>query len=415
MIRPSIVLGRLLLKIARARGGGSAFPGLVVEKTDPRLLRDVLSTLPYGTAVVLGTNGKTTTTKMVAQILQDQGLRVFTNRAGSNFVRGILSALLSEVRLDGRLDADIAVLELDEAHSVRFLQAASIDYALILNVQRDQLDRYCELDHTAALLGQTARAAEKAVVLNREDPLVRGLSGEKSSFYGLSGALQALFPSDEDLLTASLPKEGGETPPADVILEETESSEEGERALYRIGERVFPCTLSLEGAYNAFNGAGALALCRKILPEASPEALLRSLSGVTSAFGRGEVLTVGETRIRLLLVKNPSAFRQSLFSFGRGKGPVMIVINDYDADGRDISWLWNVDFSKLEGVHTVSGTRAPEMALRLKYDQVPVQHVNTDLKEALAAFLEGTGPRQIFATYTAMLEIRRQLTGRSLL
>ena len=411
MIRPSILLGKLLLKLARLRGGGSAFPGLIVEKTDPHLLRDVLSSLPLGVVLILGTNGKTTTTKMTAGILEGRGLRVFTNKTGSNFVRGILSSLLDRIRPDGSLDADIAVLELDEAHSVRFLQAAPVDYVLVLNVQRDQLDRYCEIDHTAALLGKTAAGARKAVILNREDPLVRTLPGKNRIFYGLSQDLKDLFPSDQDLLSQAEADKEAEALPADVVLEAMDR----DRALYRIGEETFSCSLSLEGAYNAFNAAGALALCRQILPDPPPQDLLQPLSEVTSAFGRGEILTLGEAEVRLLLVKNPSAFRQSLLSFGSGPDPVMIVINDFDADGRDISWLWNVDFSGLEKVHTVSGTRAPEMALRLKYDQGETGHVNTDLPGALRTFMEGPGPRRIFATYTAMLEIRRLLTGRSLL
>jgi len=412
MFRPSILICKALQKIARLKGGGSALPGLLAQKLDPRLLGDVLSRLPLGVAVISGTNGKTTTTRIVSELLSARGLRVFTNKTGSNFVRGILSALLKEISWDGRFDFDIAVLELDEAHAVRFLEAAPVDYCLILNVCRDQLDRFCEIDHTAALLAKTARAARKAAVLNREDPLVAALPSANTVFYGLDESLRPLFPSDEDLLAPAGQEEG--TPDqkdADVIL----MSLTGREALYRMDGEDFPCSLSLEGAFNAFNGAGALSLCRQILGKEASPGLVRALSGVEEAFGRGEVLHKDGKEVRLILVKNPAAFRQSLLSFGSKGGSVMIAINDRDADGRDVSWLWNVDFSALSSVHTVSGTRAAEMALRLKYDQVPVSFAEPNLGAALEGFMKAPGPRQIFATYTAMLEIRKHLTGRSIL
>lgn len=414
MFRPSILICKALQKIVRLHGGGSALPGLAAEKIDPSLLNDMLSGLPLGVAVISGTNGKTTTTRIVTELLKSRGLRVFTNKTGSNFVRGILSALLEEAGPDGRFDYDIAVLELDEAHAVRFLQSAPVDYCLILNVCRDQLDRFCETDQTAALLGKTAMAAKKAAVLNREDPLVASLPARKKVFYGLGQSLRPLFPSDEDLLPSDHPEKKAsspETPEADTVLWDLS----GNDALYKMGDQVFPCRLMLEGAYNAFNAAGALALCRQILKDVSGEDLVRALSGVEEAFGRGEVLEKDGKKVRLILVKNPAAFRQSLLSFGGKGGSVMIVINDHDADGRDVSWLWNVDFTSLSAVHTVSGTRAAEMALRLKYDQVPLSYTNPDPGAALRDFMKAPGPRQIFATYTAMLEIRKHLTGRSLL
>ena len=413
MNKTTILTGKLIQKLSRLHGGGSALPGLVIEKTDPGFLREVLSRLPMGVAIISGTNGKTTTSKMVTELLENQGLRVFSNKTGSNFIRGVLSAVLDEIRPDGTFDFDIAVLELDEAHAVHFAEMIPIRYSLMLNIQRDQLDRFCELDHTAALLAKTTEASTKAAVLNREDPLVRALPAEHTVYYGLSDELRRLFPSDEDLLTgnsAPAPELSPEFPAA-VILEKLE----GHQAVYRIGEEHFPCSLSLDGIYNAFNAAGALALCMKILPEADPASLVKSLAGIRSAFGRSETIECRGTSVQLILVKNPSAFQLSLASFAEKDHSYMIVINDHDADGRDVSWLWNVDFSALPQVHTVSGTRAAEMALRLKYDEVPVLHVEEDPRTAAGIFLTVPGPKRIFATYTAMLEIRKLLTGRSLL
>lgn len=409
MNKTTILTGKLIQKLSRLHGGGSALPGLVIEKTDPGFLREVLSLLPMGVAVISGTNGKTTTSKMVTELLEKQGLKVFSNKTGSNFIRGVLSAVLDVISTDGTFDYDIAVLELDEAHAVHFAEMIPISYSLMLNIQRDQLDRFCELDHTAALLAKTTAASSRAAVLNREDPLVRALPSEHVVYYGLSDKLMRLFPSDEDLLTGASDAASGLT--AAVVLEELH----GHHAVYRIGERLFPCDLSLDGIYNAFNAAGALALTMQILPDAYPASLVESLSGIHSAFGRSETIECRGTSVQLILVKNPSAFQLSLASFAQKDHSYMIVINDHDADGRDVSWLWNVDFAALPAVHTVSGTRAAEMALRLKYDEVPLGHAEEDLETAVSHFLTVPGPKQIFATYTAMLEIRKLLTGRSLL
>ena len=146
------ILGKTVRRIAQLRGGGSALPGLFVETIDPDFISRTLAQLPQGVIVISGTNGKTTTTKMVVELLESQGLKVFTNRTGSNFTRGVAAALLGEVTVKGALDADIAVLELDEAHAVHFVTKIPPRYSLLLNVMRDQLDRFGEIDATATML-----------------------------------------------------------------------------------------------------------------------------------------------------------------------------------------------------------------------------------------------------------------------
>jgi UDP-N-acetylmuramoylalanine-D-glutamate ligase len=194
----SVPLGKLVRRASRLRGGGSAFPGLVVEKIDPGFMRRTLTTLPHGVAVVSGTNGKTTTTKMVVELLESQGLKVFTNRTGSNFTRGVAAALLGEVDWRGRLDADVAVLELDEAHAVHFVNSVPPRYCLLLNVLRDQLDRFGEIDKTAQLLQHIAAKTTGTVVLNREDPRVARiaatLTGQEVKYFGLDDSLLGNFP-----------------------------------------------------------------------------------------------------------------------------------------------------------------------------------------------------------------------------
>lgn len=410
------LLGKVIRRVAAMRGGGSALPGLVVEKLDPRFLEHTLGTLPHGVVVVSGTNGKTTTTKMVVSLLESQGLKVFTNRTGSNFTRGIVAALLGEIDLNGKLDADIAVLELDEAHAVHFVKKVAPRYSLLLNVMRDQLDRFGEIDTTAKMLHKIANATTDGIVLNREDPRIVKLGKDQQDktirYFGLSDNVRDAFPNDDELHHKDT-KQRNQRPKAtydDVILEEVQ----GQTATFAYDAKTFPVELKVTGVYNIFNAAAALALVIVIMgDERQNSKLLTALSNVTPAFGRGETIQVNGTPLELVLVKNPAGFRLALQSFDPSQTATMIAINDNYADGRDMSWLWDVDFASLraEGVAVVSGVRAYDMALRLQYDEVEVAQVTTDLRSALQHFLKTNPekPKRIYCTYTAMLAIRKQL------
>lgn len=408
-------IGKGIQKVMRLRGGGSALPGLVVEKLDPEFLKRTLGDLPRGVIVVSGTNGKTTTTKMVTQLLRKHGLKVFTNPSGSNFTRGIVASLLAHVDDAGKLDADVAVLELDEAHAVHFVRQIAPRYSLILNVLRDQLDRFGEIDHTARLLEKVVARTTEGVVLNREDELVRALGStvpkeKKVQYFGLSEALRKKFPSDADLRggTQKAPE-----PPhphrGDVILEKLRDHS----ATFAFGAKTQPkVELKLDGIYNVINAAAALALVRMVLgSEADDKTLLSELSEVRPAFGRGEAIEIDGHPLEIVLVKNPSGFRLALESYAERPASTMIAINDNYADGRDMSWLWDVDFEGLApSVAMVSGVRAYDMALRLQYDLVDVAKVVPEISGALSSFLKDTsGPRRIYCTYTAMLAVRREL------
>lgn len=410
-------IGTVIKRLMKLRGGGSALPGLVVERLDPDFLKRALADLPHGVVVISGTNGKTTTTKMVTQLLRAHGLSVFTNPSGSNFTRGIVASLVDKVDTRGKLQADIAVLELDEAHAIHFIRAVHPRYTLILNVLRDQLDRFGEIDHTAKLLRQVVEATTDGVVLNREDSLVRSLapSDRKKTvrYFGLSSKLRSLFPSDVDI-------HGGQStaeplPAAhsgDVILE----SMNEKTATFAFGDKAQkPVTLKIDGLYNVLNAAGALAICRLICNADETESvrLLSELTEIKPAFGRGEAIAIGDDPLEIVLVKNPSGFRLALQSYGNSPAATMIAINDNYADGRDMSWLWDVSFESLKQVDMVSGIRAYDMALRLQYDQVDVRTVVTGVADALDQFLRHTsGRRRIYCSYTAMLTVRRALAKR---
>ena len=488
-------IGKAVRKVARLRGGGTAFPGKVVERIDPGFMARTLAQLPYGVVLVSGTNGKTTTTRIVASLLEGMGLRVFTNPTGSNFTRGVVSALLDKVSVGGRLDADIAVLELDEAYAVHFVQRVRPRYTLLLNVMRDQLDRFGEIDNTARLLGKAAAATTGTLVLNREDPRVAALAGVAPKgtavrYFGLDDSLVSFFPTDDSMhcelsgdgdaagagagaagagAGATVHDDAAEdsadsadsahTRPADVTL----LAVDGHAARFGMDGRTYDATLRLEGVYNLFNAAAALAVVRAVMddvelarrsraeagksskptaqksskptagaaasskpaaqksseksskPAARTRAeltdrMIAALSEVTPAFGRGESIDVDGVPVELILVKNPMGFRLSLGSFPAQGHRTMIVINDEYADGRDMSWLWDVDFDSLRatGVDMVSGVRATDMALRLAYDGVEARAVDEDIPRAVESFVRShpDEPKYIYCTYTAMLAVR---------
>ena len=442
-IMPAV--GKLVRMISRATNhGGSALPGKVVETLDPGFLARTLGKLPYGVVLISGTNGKTTTTRMVASMLRDAGLRVFTNPTGSNFTRGVVAALVQEMPVFGtKLDADIAVLELDEAYAVHFVNQIKPRYSLLLNVMRDQLDRFGEIDTTAKLLSSVARATKQVVVLNREDPRISALSKDvltpcKVKYFGLDDSLRSMFPTDDDLHSDSHSDLDGDLDGdsrsdshddsrnllhADVVLAKVD----GNKADFLIDGNRKTTSVKLRGVYNVFNAAAASAIVRAILADADKkdatlakfddDALMAAISRVTPAFGRGEVIEVNGAPVELVLVKNPIGFRLALASDKPANHDTMIAICDEYADGRDMSWLWDVDFTCFSGtgVTCVSGTRAWDMALRLQYDKVASRNVNTDLEEDVKTFVNGDfssdakNAKRIYCTYTAMLRVRSTL------
>jgi UDP-N-acetylmuramyl tripeptide synthase len=416
----AVVAGKAARVAARLKGGGSALPGLVVERIDPRFLAHALSDLPRGIVVVTGTNGKTTTTKMLVAILRQHGLRVFSNPTGSNVTRGVISSMLGQIRLGGQVDADIAVLELDEAHALKFAATVAPTHSLLLNVARDQLDRFAEIDQTAELLARLAEQTTRGVVLNLDDSFISRIrqqlaDGVDVCYFGVdpsvAGRLPELQEADvrfEDAATAPEPtSDDGLLKPSD------------ERSFEVVfGDRsVGPLALQQRGLAAMINATAATSMARMLLGEGFDEAsVVEALRQVRPPFGRGEVIDADGRPLELVLVKNPAGFTVALGTYGSTPVASMIAINDNYADGRDVSWLYDVGFDSLRerGVAMASGVRAYDMALRLRYDDVVVDEIEPDLGEALSRFLTvyRDEPKRIFCTYTAMMRLRRDLAER---
>jgi UDP-N-acetylmuramyl tripeptide synthase len=402
----AVWVGKLTLLSLRLIGRrGNALPGLVVEKLFPGYLPAAMARLPQGVVVVSGTNGKTTTTSMVATILSGE-LRVLTNDSGSNFVRGAITTSIERASWTGRLPYDVAVFELDEAWAVRFAAIVAPTRTLLLNVMRDQLDRFGEIDTTAKLLGRVAAATTGHLVLNRDDPRIAALaagSPAEVTYYGVAPALRSAFPNDEELYGGPLSQS---TLTATAELQALATTTDPATEL-RIGGREVSLELRAGGPHNAQNAAGAAAMALTF--GLSPEQVEAGLRRVEPAFGRGQAFTVDGRRLVLQLVKNPAGFRQSLRTLDTANPEaIVIAINDDYADGRDVSWLWDVEFGPLarSGARlTTSGVRAADMALRLHYDEIEVAAVEADLETAVRETVAGVRPHHeviVFSTYTAM-------------
>ena len=413
------LLGKSVAEAVKLRGksGGQAIPGLVVETLVPGYLGVMLSQLPDGVVIVTGTNGKTTTTKMVVELLQANGKRVLTNPTGSNLTRGIISTVSRQAKHGGKLPFDIAVFELDEAYARQFTDVIKPRYVVGLNASRDQLDRFGEVDKIAELIIDTMLCATEGIITNVDD--VRLSKAVKASpvpvdYFGVAPDLIKYFPCDEELVavdTRSRKKRTEDMPVAVRLISFGE-----DKAVYEIKGKKAETKLQVTGQHNFQNAAAALAIVSALLPEVRSLQLIEQISEVTPAFGRGQVFTLrnGST-VQLNLVKNPASFRQGLASYVRPNVAIMIAINDRLADSRDMSWLWDVDFSSLQGrtIEVTSGSRAVDMALRLHYEDIPTTTIELEMDDAVRQFCSLSNDKVIFASYTAMLHLHGQLERRS--
>jgi UDP-N-acetylmuramyl tripeptide synthase len=432
-------------------GGGSTVPGVVARRVDPWVLTQLSRRLRLGSAAVTGTNGKTTTTRMISKILQTAGVSVVNNSTGANLVTGVTAALISDSGLSGRPASEMGLFEVDEASVPKVAAEAELGILAVLNLFRDQLDRYGELAYTGKVIASafSALPEDGAVVLNADDPLVASLgrSARSPVYYGVdepaldTGRLQHIADS-KDCPFCGTALAYDTVYMGHVGVYDCRNCSFGRPELrYRVsrvrldGARGTEFSLStpvgetrvrvnLPGLYNVYNALAAAAVAGEA--GVGIEEISRGLREFGGAFGRVERVRAGDKEAFLLLIKNPVGFNEILRTFvtgGEAKN-VLIAINDNHADGRDVSWLWDVDFEMLadagaegrtNGVERfmVSGTRAEDMAVRLKYADLPVGAVIPDREEAIRAALDATPSGEtlyVLPTYTAMLEIRKTLS-----
>ena len=429
------------------RGGGGALPGLIADRLDKQLGRKLAAQIPYGVIIVTGTNGKTTTTKMIASALEASGERVLTNRSGSNLRRGVLSSLIDGADYRGRINATIALFEVDEASLRRVAPELQPRHIVVLNLFRDQLDRYGELDTTAALIGQGIASTKAKIYLNADDPLVASLAKyaagpEQVNYFGIeglpafsTGSHQTATDSDRCPVCGnrlkfgrtfyghighySCPAGDFDRPNPSVAITGVERADlTGTQFTVAVDGKRYDGSLPLPGTYNLYNALAAIALCNGLKLE--PLQFLPLLARTAAAFGRVERVELEGRTLYLLLVKNPAGFTQVLDTFllRSAKPHVLMLINDDHADGRDVSWLWDVPLEALQptgAVVSVGGVRASDMALRLKYagiESVSRENIQASLSQFIAGLPVGeTG--YILPTYTAMIALRHILASQT--
>ena len=420
------------------RGGGTTLPGKLLWKLDPGAIDLLAQRLPQGSVLVSATNGKTTSAAMVAEILRPR-VRVAHNRSGANLVSGVASTLLSA------RDAELGLFEVDEAALPEVARRVRPRALLLGNLFRDQLDRYGELEHVAARWREAVGTLpEAALVVNGDDPQVGDLArGHTARVFGVDDprlarpALQHAADSKYCLRCGTpydyaaayvghlgdyrCPNCGHARPELDVVARNIElRGLDGAEFDLHAPEGTRRVRLALPGLYNVYNALGAASLA--LLLGASLDDVVAGLERFSAAFGRFERITIADRRLLMLLIKNPAGANEAVRTLVEGAAPrvAVIALNDGIADGRDVSWIWDVDFEPLiAGIDTLvaTGTRAAELALRFAYGGLDRSRIEVvpSLADALDRGLELTpagGELTVLPTYTAMLALRKIVASR---
>ena len=432
---------------ASGRGGGTTLPGRILLRLAPDALSRLSTHLPRGSTIVSATNGKTTTAGMIAAALTSEGRAPVHNRAGSNMTWGVATALLEQ-------RGDEGLFEVDEAWLPKV--AAQLDPGLIVlgNLFRDQLDRYGELERLADDWAELveARAGATGFVLNADDPLIADLGRDRDerprpavTYFGIEDARQAL-PELQHAHDAkhcrrcghpysyerafvghlghySCPNCGAQRPVPDVAATRIElQGMRGSELSVRTPQGELELKLPLPGLYNAYNALAAIAACLQL--GVGLDSVRSGLESMRAVFGRTETIEVQGKPVSILLIKNPAGANEVLRTLRLEAGDrgldLWIALNDGIADGRDVSWIWDADFELLAGAArqvTCAGTRAPEMALRLKYAGLPAGSIRVEdgIERSLQGAV-GAADGRLFAlpTYTALLELRKLLSDKGL-
>ena len=403
-------------------GAGETWPGELALSVRPNIASYLSKQLAKGVILVAGTNGKTTTTLMLKKILESKGDRVVTNATGANLLNGIVSSFIKSADWKGDLHADVGLFEVDENSLPVVLRYMTPKRIVILNLFRDQLDRYGEVDIIIEKWQKVLRnlPQETEVILNSDDPAVAYLGTlipSRVTYFGLNDPKLYLKTKEHATDSTFCPNCGERLDYLGVYY-----SHIGIWACKKCGTKrpipavhTFPQVLS--GLYNQYNTLAAVA-CAKTLG-ISDSVIISALQNFEPAFGRQESIQFQGKKVQLFLSKNPTGFNASLRTvLGLGAKHVLLMLNDRIPDGRDVSWIWDVDFESLKNNTVyVAGDRVYDLALRLSYagvQPVVVADVQKGLQKAVAS-VSKQDTLYVLATYSAMLDVRKILTGKKIL
>ncbi|MBI4084273.1 MAG: DUF1727 domain-containing protein [Candidatus Levybacteria bacterium] len=440
-----IVLGKMLSFAIQSLnlGNGSTWPGHIALLVNKNFIQDMLRGSKVKIVIVAGTNGKTTTTKMIRTILEASGKTVLQNHSGANLLNGIASSLLLHSNILSTINADYAIFEIDENTLPLIIKELTPDYVLLLNLFRDQLDRYGEVHTIAKKWGKTiALLPEKTtLMLNADDPEIANLGkGVKAGvlYFGLGEEVVGKKTHEHAVDSVYCPRCGSKLSYKKIFFSHLGIWKCNACTFSRSHLNISNYTYyPLTGIYNMYNTLSAVLLARTIRIDGS--IIQEALKKFSPAFGRQESIVLNGKKIKIFLSKNPTGFNESLRTITSLQGKtILLALNDRIADGRDVSWIWDIDmeefvdgFSKI----VITGDRAYDMGLRVKYsfdsknqnylakpDLAPRDNSKVKILERSdAAVSEGLNRLDeketlyILPTYTAMLEIRKILTGKKIL
>ncbi|MDB9383180.1 Mur ligase family protein [Nodularia spumigena CS-584] len=413
-------------------GAASVLPGSIARRIEPRLLELLSQQVKNGVILIAGTNGKTTTALLLCTILERQGYRIAHNSTGANLENGLMTALIENTTLLGTLNVDYAILEVDENIVPRVLKPLQPRIILCLNLFRDQLDRYGEVDSISKRWTKVISTLplETVVIPNADDPTLSYLGQQlpqKVLFFGMNEPEHYLEAIPHAVDSIYCPSCGHSLDYQGVYL-----SHLGDFTCPQCGFSKSKPTLEssewsqiLVGLYNKYNTLAAVTAAKELGVE---EAIIRdAVNNFQAAFGRAEDLVINNKRVRILLSKNPVGTNETIRVVTESSDKTtLLVLNDRTPDGTDVSWIWDVDTEKLVqrgGTLVVSGDRVYDLALRLRYSENAGEStlnliVEEDLRQAIATALKHTPENEtlhILPTYSAMLEVREVLTGRKIL
>ena len=380
---------------------------MLLSKVAPKLLAKSLRSFPQGLVVITGSAGKSTTTKMVVAIARAHGLHVFTNPSTANIRQGFFSAIIERSNLFGRIPGDIAILEMDEGHAESITAEVAPRIVTLLNVLEDQLDRFVDPALVREKLAEVADRATQTVLLNADDQNILLIDKDKQlaekQFFGI--ASNVLGESDLGVAPTYLSEIARPKVSAEV------ANLNGKRCTVHIAEREAIFDLPNRGLHYALDAVAALSTAASILGDQFDlELAERVLNELPPVFARGETVTINGQEVEFVLVQNPTSFQLNLDNLDLPVERLMIAIG---RDVHDPSWLWTVDFSKLNRVDVVSGFNCAEIALRLAYENVEMDFVDEDLFVAIDKFLvlpaPVTGVKTVLFSADAMRRLRRHL------
>jgi lipid II isoglutaminyl synthase (glutamine-hydrolysing) len=443
-----IILGKLLSLFAKLfnLGSGSTWPGHIALNANKHFIKDLLKNSKIQIILIAGTNGKTTTSKLIQTVLSENGQKVLQNETGANLLNGIASTFLLHTNIFGKLDHDFAIFEVDENTLPQILKETTPEYVVLLNLFRDQLDRYGEVNSIVNNWKMTlAKLPEMTtLILNADDPQiaylglthsvisneVRDLENKKEIsrkarndnilYFGLQKSQFGNATLQHAADSVYCPKCGEK-----LHFEKIAFSHLGDWACKKCGlkkpdvQSVGFAVYPLPGLYNKYNVDAATILLKKI--GLTDDQIHDAFTDFVPAFGRQEIITYKNKHVQIFLSKNPTSFNESYTTIKDLDGKtLLLVLNDRIPDGRDVSWIWDVDLPELEKFKQIliSGDRVYDMALRIKYEGYKNYHTFENLPDAIEkgiSLVDNNETLFVLPTYSAMLDVRKIITGKKIL